>query len=341
MPNTDCSTKTFLDGISNEKKARYKAALTGNPDFPKVVIKRIDDRILESKNGGVRVFVADSIDDTIEDVTEKLLKKLDLKRDDEYENDLKNRPIIHNLKPYVSSPTKQNVTPIKSVKIECTESDSEVKNCRTPKEKKNITFQEDLCSLNIKFLKKETPVRSSPRKKTLSNSESQFATPTKKFRTSEECDVTENFLKLNVESDEEHENVIKNHAIIHNIKLQDAVSVEQSLTPTKFTKKEVCVDSDLQSKTRTHKARKSITFQKDTCHVRMNSVKEDTSVKNSPRNKTPSKRDSQHVTPKKKARITAETDVIRMTRSGRKVKAVNYSENEKYLFINYHYYFCL
>ncbi|GBN85290.1 Origin recognition complex subunit 1 [Araneus ventricosus] len=76
----------------SSKKECYFATPTGTPEFPKVLIKRIDDRLLESPN--VRIIVADHNAKTVEDVADTLKRTLFL---DSQEENCEKRPIIHSL----------------------------------------------------------------------------------------------------------------------------------------------------------------------------------------------------------------------------------------------------
>ncbi|GFQ83082.1 origin recognition complex subunit 1 [Trichonephila clavata] len=102
LPNIDTqdsSLQSNKNTSSNKKKTRIHSALkkgqyyavpTGTPEFPKVIIKKLDDRLLE--NPDVRIIVAEPHAKTIDDVADTLRKTLAF---DKQKEDSGKRPIIH------------------------------------------------------------------------------------------------------------------------------------------------------------------------------------------------------------------------------------------------------
>lgn len=87
LQNSPLDCKSELP-VSN--KAQYYAVPTGTPKFPKVIIKKLDDRLLENRD--IRIIVAEPHAKTIDDVADTLRKTLAF---DRQEKDFDKRPIIH------------------------------------------------------------------------------------------------------------------------------------------------------------------------------------------------------------------------------------------------------
>ncbi|GIY77466.1 origin recognition complex subunit 1 [Caerostris darwini] len=78
--------------LTSEQK-QYIATPTGTPEFPKVLIKRIDKRLMETPNA--RIIIAKPDAKSIEDVTNAFKKTLNF---EDREGQSEKRPIIHTLK---------------------------------------------------------------------------------------------------------------------------------------------------------------------------------------------------------------------------------------------------
>ncbi|GFT61485.1 origin recognition complex subunit 1 [Nephila pilipes] len=107
--------------LPDSNKGQYCAVSTGTPEFPKVIIKKLDDRLLENRN--VRIIVAEPHAKTIDDVADTLRKTLAF---DEQEENFDKRPIIHSLN-----------TPKQNQSDEKMETSSQSKD--TPKKHSSIT----------------------------------------------------------------------------------------------------------------------------------------------------------------------------------------------------------
>ncbi|XP_035229678.1 origin recognition complex subunit 1-like [Stegodyphus dumicola] len=82
------------------KEAFYSATTIGDSFLPKVLIKKMDDRILESQNGNVRIFIAQTHAEPMKKLNAKFQKNLSLNAETSVseENPSNGKPIIHSLR---------------------------------------------------------------------------------------------------------------------------------------------------------------------------------------------------------------------------------------------------
>lgn len=347
------STFFFLARTSKKVQSIYRAIPIGSPNSPKVLLQRINDKVIESsKNGSVRIFVADSKIGKVEDAKSIVLNKLKNEKQQMYEKTPEKKPIIHSLIQNNLSP--ENVYFNNSEGMNDNDSNVESEIDKTPdtklklNTKKNATFISSLNKTRKQLFTCGT--RSSPRKSAALKNFDVRSSPQKKAKMLPEIDDINRLSSHEMASGSYDEddfavkfsnqlkiekdmcNDLEKQPVIHSVGPKNAVGedAEFEIDGHKNDVKEMVSKTVKCKKTVASKKNASSSVKK----VHKNEIT--ASPKHSPYKNAIVESSDIYSTPTKKAKFADVVNDFQLTRSGRRVKAVNYSE--QYVF---YIYFCL
>ncbi|KAG8197381.1 hypothetical protein JTE90_013504 [Oedothorax gibbosus] len=315
------STRKHTNTPATPKNGTYVAMTTGTDEFPKVLIKRLDDKLLESQNQNVRIIVAKPDVISVDDITNSIKNNLNL------QSPAKNRdkrPIIHSFCAAVpespkidvlanirSSPRKKNTNSdilIQEVPIESKVSPTKVSNQKTPSKRKQQTSRVS------------------------SASRSRSCTPKKPFRIENGTIITpKRALKIG--------NGAVTPSSRSSARLQDIPKIIKTVLNTPRSSRKNTPRRVAEIKNELAASPKPV---RSPARGRIADLKQETGIKEAPETPSPNKRKmtpsrlaspSPSKTPKTARRsinFSADDQGVTVTRSGRKTKPVNYFEQEDF-----------
>lgn len=325
--------KLFSGRSPDKTRETYCAYSLGSPNkIPRVVIKRIDEKILESKNRNVRIFVADSNVENIEDVASIFLNKLKLeKEEEEEENNLENKPITHTLTSQNDSPEKDIIAADNEFMDYDSSVESEASNTSQKMSNRKCSIK-----LNTKFCRNifAYNTRNSPKKHTSVKYQNMCTTPTKKPKITMINDLRFKLSspKMAHSTDEDILNPrydIEIDPLSIYVRTTENLMNKATASPALKSVKKAGIDAEKALSNKFAKLENS-----DPCSTPKK--KKAPYAKNSSPNKyVKIENSSSYSTPKKTVKFADGFEEFHQTRSGRRVKAVNYTEEKKCV------YFCL